>query len=422
MTGVLSPQPFDLFLASVETASYDDYRHMPGAVVENAVAFDEMRAYLADRYSGMRAEASFAEDDGQIVDCIPAHLHPAASDWNEDSGGVERPAPPEPEAPESYGGDPPSAASPAVAIVAPRPGFRDFGAVPAGTAPVYRTTLEQLSRFKNLGAFAAKNSGSSTAGSAAADIRRYGTGEQDIANFGGASQINLWRPPGFISARVQGSFSQQWYLAGTEGTKLQTVECGWHIDLARYGDQDPHLFVFTTRNTYNEDPADNAYNEDASVFKRASANPYMLPGKKLQQSQMDGTQLLHKMGFYFHDRRWCFYVDDNLIGWYDAAWYQDGPLASGATRARFGGEVFNSLSSLSWPAMGSGKRASEGFGRAAFHRGAFIHYASGGAFQANLSEAGSVHGPCYSVDITNQSSDPDWGTYLFFGGPGGQGC
>jgi hypothetical protein len=427
MTPYLSPQPFDQFLQSVASANYEDYRNMPGTAVENAAAFDEIRAYILDRYKDMRADASYVENDGQIIDCIPAELHPAASEWNDYTS--EPPAPPTPTDPESTGGGPPRPASPAIKelrnMIA-QPQFRDAtNTIPAGTTPVYRTTLEQMSRFRNPAAFSAKDSlvGASAAAKlgSSAGVKRYATGEEDVHNFGGASIINVWRAPAYIAAGVQVSISQQWYLAGYDGTLEQTVECGWHVDPSRYnGSQDPHLFVFATRNNYNT--PDCVYNEDGWIFKRATPNPYVLPGAPLPYSQIDGTQIGYKMGYYFHDGKWCFYFEDQLIGYFPVDWFQNGPLTYGATRARFGGEVENRVPLLSWPGMGSGKHATEGFGRVAYQRGAFIHYASGGAFQANLAVAGSTNGPCYTVEITNHSSDPDWGTYLFFGGPGGQPC
>jgi hypothetical protein len=71
--------------------------------------------------------------------------------------------------------------------------------------------------------------------------------------------------------------------------------------------------------------------------------------------------------------------------------------------------------------MGSGAHASAGFRKAAYQRDALVFPSGGGAQHAGLAEAGSTSGPCYTIDITN-GSDSEWGTYLFFGGPGGQAC
>ncbi|MFE3985906.1 hypothetical protein ACFXPR_15610 [Nocardia tengchongensis] len=48
MTTHLAPQPFDQFVESLTTTDYKTVRTMPGAAVESAHAFEEMRTYLLD--------------------------------------------------------------------------------------------------------------------------------------------------------------------------------------------------------------------------------------------------------------------------------------------------------------------------------------------------------------------------------------
>jgi hypothetical protein len=281
---------------------------------------------------------------------------------------------------------------------------------------MYRTTLEQLSRFRNLAAFSAKGRLDDIAGAGVASLppKRYATGEQDVDCLGGGSYVNVWRP--FATPSYQGTFSQQWYSAVQDGTWMQTVECGWHVDYARYGDAEPHVFVFATRRNY--DDADSVYNRDGNVYVPVP-NAYVLPGAPLLVSQTDGTQVAYKMGFYLTDGAWWFYFDDHPVGRFPLEWFGDGPLVRGAKRVTFGGEVESRLPY--WPPMGSGSHASAGHGRAAYQRAAFVNPVDGGALPANLSVAGSTSGSCYTIDITNDSST-EWGTYLFFGGPGGQPC
>src|SRR5262245_13479699 len=240
MTSHLSPQPFESFFESLASARYDEFSRLPGAVVESADAFEEMRTHLLDLYKDVRVEASFVETDGQVIDCIPADQHPAAKRWN----GITISAPPKaPPAPESYETTPPYAVTPATREITNRlPWTHTTQDFPHGTTPMYRTTLQQLSRFRNLAAFSAKGSfGDFAAPRPVISFpRRYATGEQDVDCFGGASHINVWKP--FATPSFQSTFSQQWYMAGHDGTLMQTVECGWHIDIARYnGNAEPHL-------------------------------------------------------------------------------------------------------------------------------------------------------------------------------------
>ncbi|HEY0695427.1 MAG TPA: neprosin family prolyl endopeptidase [Kribbella sp.] len=415
-----SPRPFASFLESVTYATYDEFRSLPGSEVESATAFAEMRTYLLDLYKGVTVDTSYIENDGQVIDCIPEDQHPAVRRSN---GNVIAAPPAAPPAPESYETTPPPFLSPTTTEISgalPRSQYQNGTETrpqdPPGTLPMYRTTLEQLSRFKNFAAFSAKGRLGGIDASLAEDPppKRYATGEQDVGCLGGSSHLNVWKP--FAGAQ-QWAFSQQWHIAIREGVWMQTVECGWHIDLARYQDAEPHLFVFTTLRNYND--GQNFYNLDGGLF-RPTQNPYVTPGTtRLLFSQTDGTQVAYKMGFYLTAGAWWFYFDDHPVGCYPLAVFGNGPLTQGATRIRFGGEVESRIPF--WPPMGSGSHASAGYGKAAYQRDALVYPAGGGAVSANLSEAGSTTGSCYTVGITNNSAS-DWGTYLYFGGPGGQPC
>jgi hypothetical protein len=418
MVDYVSPQPFERFVASLASARYDELRSRAGAQVEGAAAFEDMRAYVTGLYTGVTAVASFVEDDGQVVDCIPVEQYRAIG--KRTMGAIELAVPTAQPVPQLYGERPSFIDASTREIGAALPGTGDRQGVevkaryPAGTVPMWRTTLEQLSRFSSLAAFFRKERPSDVSTLAGPPPKRYATGEQDIANLGGGSHVNVWKT--FATPTLQGTFSQQWYLAGHDGTLLQTVECGVHIDYGRYQDSEPHLFVFSTRNNYEDN--DSIYNLDRGVYQPVD-QPYVKPGARLLASQTDGTQVSYKMGFYLNAGAWYFYFDDRPVGCFPLAWFNGGPMATCATRVRFGGEVESRLPS--WPVMGSGSHASGGYGRAAFQRSAFVNPVSGGGVIANLANAGSTTGPCYTVDITNNSAS-DWGTFLFFGGPGGQPC
>ncbi|MFI8930742.1 neprosin family prolyl endopeptidase [Streptomyces sp. NPDC053474] len=416
MTAELSPQPLDAFLRSVASTTYEEARRLPGAAVASARDFDEIQAYVMDLYAGVNAVESYVETDGQVVDCIPEDAHPAARRWGGLAVAPDQGPPQLAESDEPMTPDPRSRDT----VSPPPPDVLTARTAPAGTTPLYRTTLSALCRFPNLAASSAKErphdltASAGTEAPAAALGKRYATGEQTLPCLGGASRVNVWSP--FAAASNQSTFSQQWYYAGLEGPFLQTVECGWHVDITRYGDAAPHFFIFTTRRNY--EASHSFYNLEGQVFQPVS-NPYVRPGVPLAVSQSGGTQVEYKMGFYFTNNAWWLYFDDHAIGCYPAAWFDNGPMATNATRAKFGGEVGTLITQ--WPPMGSGAHASAGFRQAAYQRVATVNPVSGGAAHATLSEAGSVSGPCYSLQITNNSGS-DWGSYLFFGGPGGDPC
>jgi Neprosin len=421
MSQLPEPQAFADFRRSIETTTLDELRAIPDTAVESAAALEEMRAYLLDQYDGVTVERSFADDAGRTVDLVAREYHPAVKKSGE-GGVVEAPAaPPAPEA----GG---------YAALHETAEPRDVSRRRSGlghddqsrddslrTLPLERVSLEQLARFGSLAAMSQKDGSAAfeLAAGARAGLptgKHYATGEQDIACLGGSSVLNVWKY--FVSPSLQATFSQQWYAAGLSGTRMQTVECGWHIDYTRYADLEPHLFIFTTRDTYKT--ADNRYNLDGNVFVPA-ANPIVSPGAPLSSiSTSGGSQYDYQMGFYLVDGNWWFYFGGVPVGYYPLAWFGGGALTTGATRAKFGGEVGTGIPNL-WPPMGSGAHASAGFGKAAYHHNATVYPAAGGAVDALLSEAGSTNGPCYTIDIANQTPST-WGTFLYFGGPGGSAC
>jgi hypothetical protein len=417
----LSPQPFDIFLRAQASLKFEEVRDRPDAAVESATTFDEMRTYLLDKYNGARVDTSFVENDGQIIDCIPYELHPNAA-----SDGANPPLPEPPPAPEPEYNDEASPLHAATATVSiqnqlPPPLHREtLKGWPTGTSPLYRTTLEQLTRYPNLAAFLAKP-GLTVDRAPRIDApyeRRYATCDDRTRCLGGASRINAWKP--FVTPLKQGSISQQWYSAVT-GDVYQSVECGWHVDPPRYNySYDPHLFVYATNRTHEN--GHYWFNLEGGKFHLVG-NPYVTPGAPLLSSQIDGSQIEYKMGFYLTGGKWWFYFDDHAIGYYEVAeLFPNGPLASGADEAEFGGEVARKRNEpFAFPAMGSGRFAADGFGKAAYQRQAFLHHASGGAFQAELRSTGSPL-PCYSLQVTNHSVDPNWGSYFFFGGQGALSC
>jgi hypothetical protein len=421
MSQLPEPQAFDDFRRSIETTTLDEVRALPDTAVEDAAALEEMRAYLLDQYDGVSVERSLLDDAGRTVDLVPRECHPAVRRSGEDSMAEAPAAPPAPEA-NGYAVPHQSAEPREVARQRSGLGQDDPSREDSlRTLPLERVSLDRLARFGNLAAMSEKDGSAAfglTAGAGAGPStgKHYATGEQDIACLGGSSVLNVWKY--FVSPLLQSTFSQQWYAAGLSGTHAQTVECGWHIDYQRYRDSEPHLFTFTTRNNY--ETADNVYNRDGNVFVPV-ANATVSPGAALSSiSTRGGAQYDYQMGFYLVAGNWWFYFNGVPVGYYPSTWFAGGALTTGATRAKFGGEVGSDLSN-SWPLMGSGAHASAGFGEAAYHHNAIVYPAAGGAVDAVLREAGSTSGPCYTIDIAN-TTPTTWGTFLYFGGPGGSAC
>ena len=126
----------------------------------------------------------------------------------------------------------------------------------------------------------------------------------------------------------------------------------------------------------------------------------------------------------FRGNWWLFLKgrgDYEAVGYYPTSIYKGGPLATSATDIKYGGETANSGP---WPQMGSGQFADQGWQRAAFQKSIFYipqDEDGGTGVWADLSEFESAP-DCYTIDTVPAARGGDWGSYLFFGGPGADSC
>jgi hypothetical protein len=88
-----------------------------------------------------------------------------------------------------------------------------------------------------------------------------------------------------------------------------------------------------------------------------------------------------------------------------------------------GGQLSQNLNSF--PQMGSGDFAENGFGEAAFQNQIFYipqDEDAGLGVWADLSIYDQSPVSCYKIELAYWPNGGDWGTYFYFGGPGGLGC
>jgi len=404
-------QPFEDFRDSLSSTKFPDARERL-ALKPDDEAFDEMREFLLTRYDGVDVRHSFLESGGEVVDCIPAEQQLSLRDGSEVPEPPSEP-PPLPDDP-SAGEDSPGSTQQLPPQLHPRY-YDPLGNqmwCPPGTVPVLRHTLDRLATdHATLDEFLR---------GPRADVRRWAAARQEVDNRGGASNINIWTPQ-LITPTLLSSASQQWYTnAGLPFVPLQSVECGWRAGIIVEGaptDSLPRLFVFYTREDYSK--GNSCYNDycPGGFAYHPGAN-HVLHGALSPVSQQGGTQYDIRMGFTLTGDRWWFHIAGSWIGSYPASLFSNGTLGTGARTASFGGETTSGFSMF--PTMGSGRFPTEGFGKAAYQRGIAYNDMAGIAVQARLT-AGQVSPACYNSAITNNTSG-DWGTYLFFGGPGGVNC
>lgn len=410
---------FKKFMQQVKHARFEDYK---GGKLQCEMDFEDMKTHIQRMYDGVTDVTSFIRDN-EYVDCISVYEQPTVREL-----GIHTIARPPIN---STFGEKSRVWVPGTnfryAGSALRLGLHDsFGnpiSCPHQTIPMSRLTLEKLTRFKSLSHFFAK---------VPQDMGRprlredgpefapdwdgphlHAAARQYVDNFGGNSWLDLWNPQGDFS------LSQQWYVGGS-GENLQTVEGGW-IVLPEYFSADAVLFIYYTRGNYNRGTG--CYNLDCSGFVQINNN-WHLGGIWNHYSTTDGTQWGFDLQWKLYSGNWWLFIDYEAVGYYPTSIYNGGQLSKQATVIQYGGEVTKRYTTDPWPQMGSGALAANGYEVAAFQNTIFYipRDENGGVgVWADLTGIDEGFPSCYTFNVVNWPYGGSWGTYLFFGGPGGSG-
>jgi hypothetical protein len=404
-----------VFIGSIQSARFSDYSAKVASKVAHEAAFAEMKAHILNLYDKTEVQHSFVDESGAVFDCIPIEQQLSLR-------GSTGAIPKAPDLPKVMAGGGPQDERKDALIASPLgPDRKDrHGNVmqcPPGTVPIRRVTLEDLTRFGTLQDFFRK--GPRGAGRPPRAIEpatvpathRWAHAYQSVNNGGGHSYLNLWDPS--IGANQVFSLSQHWYVGGS-GANLQTLECGWQVYPAMYGDTKPHLFTYWTADDYNKT---GCYNLTCSAFVQIGSS--FAPGMALGPTSVSGgSQYIIELAYWHTGGRWWLYFNgtagSNVIGYYPDTLYKGGALASQATEIDYGGEV---VGTTSFPPMGSGAFANAGWQKAAYQRTIGYWPPQGGAMiNAGLTTSQSWPN-CYTAQVDLYGSP--WFETLWFGGPGG---
>ncbi len=415
---------FSDFIASVQSAKFEDYSKRKDARVESAAEFEKMRKHLLFLYDGVTPVNTFVGVNNEFVDCIPIEQQPGLRNPKTGPLTLQR-VPPKPSSadalPKSAGGD--TARIPKErrnADLTLKPGARDrFGHemyCKPGSIPMRRVTLEEMTRFRTLSDFFSK-AGRPFARDVQGGHDRpgllipgdpshyYSAAFHNVNNLGGDSWLNLWSP---TVNNHEMSLSQIW-VDGGSGDGQQTVEAGWQVFPDKWNSNNAALFIYYTPNNY----ADGCYNLDCSGFVQIANNVYLGSGFD-HYSQRDGGQWGFNIQVKHHTdgNWWLFYRgagDYIAFGYYPGNLYGTGQLSTNADRIGWGGEDTGSPSALQ---EGSGALASEGWGKAAYHDVVFYIDTNTVSQWAQLFKIETPAG-CYTTDISNAGQK----TFFYFGGP-----
>jgi hypothetical protein len=415
----------DDFKKSVDSAGHENFAGR-AEVQANEAAFTAMKAHIAGLYRGVTEVHSFEDENGSIFDCIPVSQQPALK------GAAPAQAPDVPAMQKTTGpaGEPAADRRPIEIAMTFKAEQKDKHgnqmSCPAGYIPMRRITLEEMTRFESMRHFFQKSphgggrpprsSGNPTAvlpetlAPAVAATHRWAHAYQNVNNLGGHSYLNVWDPA--IGANQIFSLSQHWYVGGSS-SGLQTAECGWQVYPGKYHSNLPVFFIYWTADDYN---ATGCYNLDCSAFVQTN-HAVTIGGTISPSSVYGGAQHEIQLLYYLHQGNWWLYwgggAASNAIGYYPTSLYKGGAMASHASEIDYGGEV---VGTTSFPPMGSGHFASEGWTKACYQRD--ITYFPTGGGQVNASLTPSQAWPkCYTAGVTLYASP--WFETEFFGGPGG---
>jgi hypothetical protein len=407
------------FLESLNSARHGEYAARAMSKVAHEQAFSEMKDHIIQLYENVEASNSFVDESGAIFDCVPVEQQPSLR-GSAESLPTAPDLPPLETGPGAVGrqDDERNDSLTSWPLNADRKDWHgNVMQCPEGTIPMRRVTLETLTRFETLQDFFRKGPRGAGRPPRATEpptvpvTHRWAHAYQNVDNGGGHSFLNLWRPA--IGANQVFSLSQHWYVAGA-GANLQTIECGWQVYPAFYGDAEPHLFTYWTADNYN---STGCYNLTCSAFVQTSSS--FAPGMRVGPiSVSGGPQYTMELAYWMTGGRWWLYYNgtqgSNAIGYYPVSLYQGGALASHATEIDFGGET---TGTTSFPPMGSGAFANQGWQRAAYQRA--IGYwppLGGNMINANLTPSQAWPG-CYTAEVVLYGAP--WSETLWYGGPGG---
>jgi hypothetical protein len=384
---------FQAFLSSVSGARYASMAASGEAgAVRSPAALAQMQSYVLNLYKGVRVTHSFIQG-GNYFDCVVSMTQPAVRMHN--IGRIATP-PPAPRVQKLNG-----KAARSVLTLGLHDAYGNAIACPRGTVPMERLSLDRLTKFRTLRDFMAKPSGRTiTPGGP----HRYAVGYQWVNNYGDTDTLGLWNPSGEFT------LSQTWIVS--EASTVQTAEAGWVHYPAKFGNNSV-LFSYYTADDYQ---STGCWNQECGAFV-AYVNNTCLGCSFSNYSTFGGTQWEYGEQYEWWQGNWWLAVQGQWIGYYPGSDYLGGPMNSGnANLTEFGGETYTG--GTYWPQMGSGDWAEGGFGYSGYQHNLVYMDQSYNTWNASLSPI--VTNPnCYDYQYHDSSEGSSWGTYFYFGGPGG---
>ncbi|GAB4845736.1 hypothetical protein Ancab_039138 [Ancistrocladus abbreviatus] len=339
--------------------------------------------------------------DGDVIDCVPSHLQPA---FDHPRLKGQKPLDP-PERPKGETVD---------SVTGSFQLWTDYGeSCPEGTIPIRRTTEEDVLRASSIKGFGRK------------PIRRVkrdstGGGHEHAVVFvdgdqyyGAKASINVWTP--HVTNENEFSLSQIWVISGSFGNDLNTIEAGWQVSPALYGDNYPRFFTYWTQTDAYQTTG--CYNLLCSGFVQTNTKiaigAAISPVSAHSGRQYDINVMVWKDPKHGH--WWLDLGSGLLVGYWPEFLFSH--LRTHANMIQFGGEIVNtrSMGYHTSTQMGSGHFADDGFEKAAYFRNLQVVDWDNNVIPLSNPHVLADHPNCYNI---REGKNSAWGDYFYYGGPG----
>ena len=258
--------------------------------------------------------------------------------------------------------------------------------------------------------------------------RYYGVWIRTGTFFGTLGRINIWDTNGPTSGET--SIAQ---TAVIRGNPMQAIEAG-KIELnSLNGDFRPYLFLFYRTNGKATGDWVGGYNTLQKGWVQVS--PSVAPGMVLSAwaSTIGGTQFSLDVEVRLWNGNWWVRAAGEWAGYYprckggkssdscpSGTLFSEAGIRDQADRLDWFGEVFDSTApNPTSTDMGSGRFASEGWGRAAYFRNLMFVWSPTQAWWWDSGGPSATDSNCYTVNGPFFSdTDQNYRNWFLFGGPG----
>ena len=388
----------------------------------------KIAAWLSARQAQLKITTTTTTTGGKTVDWVPIE--------SQTTGQIASPPPDQ----SPSGKIDPQRRTGKVSLDEPAPG-------PAGHVPILRPDISRIITVNDLNNFLSKGIKKGVLKNAPAEPNPAGyfhaTSAASIVTYGCSAWLNVWDPQISTSAGKDHSISQFWLQYNQAPQLLQSLEAGLTVDQSLNGDLYNHVFSFYTINNYGGNTPSNNIGGYNQTNGWVQYNKTIFPGIRINGSSvLGGAQLEIGLKFQLYEGNWWLGISAEpanpwiWMGYYPASLFNG--LAKAGNSLSFGGEVYSALPNpcATQDYMGSGRKATAGWTRAAFQR--LLQYQSatstgsvsapvtsppgGDATMTNfngLPETDSAAITCLKNMYTVQcfmNSGTSWDSYQYYGG------